>query len=206
MNVDDSLNWAMRLQAIAQNGLTFAKDEYDIERYKQIEEIAVQMISNQSALGQEKIGSIFLFDKGYATPKVDVRGAVFSENKILLVKEKSDGCWTLPGGWADVGESPAENVEKEIREESGFIARARKLAMVHDRLKHPHPPLAYHIYKLFFICDLIGGEASSSHETEGAAFFEQEGLPELSIRRVVKSQIDRLFQHFREPDLPTDFD
>ena len=143
---------------------------------------------------------------GCSPPKVDVRGAIFRDDTILLVKERVDGCWTLPGGWADVGESPSEVVVKEVYEESGYQARAIKLLAVYDRNKQGHPPLPFYVYKLFFHCELIGGSPSSSIETEEVGFFPESALPELSLGRVTPMQITRLFQHYRQPDLPTDFD
>jgi len=145
-------------------------------------------------------------EQGYATPKIDVRGAVFHENHLLFVREKSDGLWTLPGGWADVGESPAEAVIREIWEESGFETQVCKLVALYDRNKHEHPPMLFHAYKAFFLCDLVGGSASPSLETSEVAFFGQEELPQLSIARVTVRQIARLFVHHTQRELHTEFD
>lgn len=201
------LDWCSRLQAIAQTGLTFTKDAYDIERYKAIRDIAAEMLAAGSDVELTRIRELLTIDSGYATPKVDVRGVVFRDDKILLVRERSDGCWTLPGGWADLNESPAENVVREIREESGFETRVLKLLAVWDRSKHPHEPtFPFHVYKLFLRCEIIGGTAANSSETDGVDFFAENELPELSITRITKAQIQRLFEHARQPDLPTDFD
>lgn len=201
------LDWCSRLQAVAQTGLTFAKDAYDIERYHAIRQIAAEMIAAGSSTSVPTILDLLASDSGYATPKVDVRGVVFRDNQILLVRERSDARWSLPGGWADVNESPAENVVREIREESGFETRATKLLAVLDRSKHPHEPaFPHHVYKLFLHCEIIGGTATPSPETDGVAFFAESELPELSITRITKSQIHRLFEHHHHPDLPTDFD
>ena len=201
------LEWCSRLQAIAQTGLTFAKDAHDVERYQAIREIAVEMLATGSDIELTRIRELLTVDSGYATPKVDVRGVVFRENKILLVRERSDGKWTLPGGWADVNESPAENVVREVREESGFEIRVTKLLALFDRSKHPHEPaFPFHVYKLFLQCEIIGGAAAPSSETDGADFFAETNLPALSITRVTKAQIHRLFEHHRDPNLPTDFD
>ena len=144
---------------------------------------------------------------GYATPKVDVRGVVFRDGKLLLVREKSDGRWALPGGWADVCEAPAESVEREILEESGFIARATKILAVFDRGKHPHePPFAFHVYKIFVRCTLLGGKEAASSETDAAGFFGAAEIPELSLSRVTPAQIRRMFEHHRHPEWPADFD
>jgi ADP-ribose pyrophosphatase YjhB (NUDIX family) len=143
---------------------------------------------------------------GYATPKLDVRGVVFRENGILLVKEREDGGWTLPGGWADVGESPADATVREVREESGFETRAVKLLAVYDRNRHGHTPIPFHAYKLFFRCEIIGGAPATSVETEGVDCFGEDSLPPLSISRVTPAQIHRFFEHLRNPGWPTEFD
>jgi len=200
------LDWATRLQAIAQTGLTFAHDPYDVERYEALREIAAEMLSAGSDAELSYIRGLFAEQAGYATPKVDVRGAVFRDHMILLVKERSDGCWTLPGGWADVGDSPSDAVTREIAEESGYLTRAVKLLALYDRNKHGHPPHPFHVYKLFFLCELIGGAAAASDETEEVGFFTEDGLPELSLTRLMPSQVARLFAHYRHPEWPTDFD
>jgi ADP-ribose pyrophosphatase YjhB (NUDIX family) len=202
------LEWAQRLQAIAQNGLTYSNNPYDIERYEQLRAIAAEIMAAHTGTEPHYILDLFQAEVGYATPKVDVRGAVFREHKILLVREKEDGRWTLPGGWVDIGESPSDAVEREVFEESGYQTRATKLVALYDRNhpRHGHTPFAHHVYKLFFQCELLGGAAAASIETEGADFFAKDEIPELSLTRVVYSQIDRLFEHYFEPTLPTDFD
>ncbi|MDM9584763.1 MULTISPECIES: NUDIX hydrolase [unclassified Nostoc] len=200
------LEWGQKLQAIAQNGLTYSEGVYDIERYKQLRAIATEIMASYSNVEHTYVLDLFSREVGYATPKVDVRGAIFRDDTILLVKERVDGCWTLPGGWADVGESASEAVVKEVYEESGYQARAIKLLAVYDRDKQGHPPLPFYVYKLFFHCELIGGSPSSSIETEEVGFFREDALPVLSIGRVTPAQITRLFQHYRQPALPTDFD
>jgi ADP-ribose pyrophosphatase YjhB (NUDIX family) len=201
------IKWSRQLMAIAQNGLTYAESHFDRERYEQIRQIAAEIMAQQSETDERKVLDLFSGDVGYATPKVDVRGVVFRDDRILLVKERADGLWTLPGGWADVNESPNEAVVREVMEESGYQTRARKLLAVWDRAKHPHtPPFAYHIYKICILCELIGGEAATSHETEEVGFYAEKELPPLSISRVTPGQIARLFGHHREPDLPADFD
>lgn len=204
------LDWARRLQALAQTGLTYAQDPFDIERYVAIRQIAAEIAAGTGA-GAEVAAFAAAFERetGYATPKVDVRGAVFdSEGRILLVRERSDGKWTLPGGWADVGVSPAENVTREIFEEAGFRTRALRLLAVYDRSRHEHPPMLHSVYKLFFHCEITGGEAAThgTSETDGVAFFAQGEIPPLSTGRVTAAQIDRFFDHHRQPGLPTDFD
>ncbi|HXR20052.1 MAG TPA: NUDIX hydrolase [Steroidobacteraceae bacterium] len=201
------LLWARELQAIAQTGLTFSTDAYDLERYRRVRAIAAAMLADGSGTALERIAGLFEQDLGYPTPKVDVRGAVFRDGRILMVREVSDGGWTLPGGWADVDQSAKECVEREIREESGFEARAVKLAAVYDyrrqghRRSHP-----YSIYKLFFLCELCGGQARCSLETSAVDFFAPDGLPPLSLGRITPTQIARMFVHHNDASLATEFD
>ena len=199
------LKWAQQLQAIAQIGLTYAENGYDRERYEQIRDLAVEMAATNADAMPAVVRAMFTHDRGYVTPKVDVRGAAFHEDRVLLVREARDGLWTLPGGWADVGDSPAEAVEREILEESGYEARAIKLGMVYDRDKH-HPPHEFHIYKLFFVCEVTGGEATKSLETDGVDWFLLDNLPPLSQGRTIAPEITRLYDHYRAPALATDFD
>ena len=148
----------------------------------------------------------FRHETGYATPKVDVRAAAFLDGKVLLVREISDGAWTLPGGWADVNQSAAECVVREVAEESGYLVRAVKLAAVYDYRKRNRPLHLDSIYKMFFICELVGGSARASIETSEAAFFARDALPPLSVGRTTAQQIERMFEHAERPDLPADFD
>lgn len=202
------LEWAQKLQAIAQNGLTYSNNPYDVERYEQLRLIAAEIMVTYTHTEPNYILDLFSLEQGYATPKIDVRGAVFRDQKLLLVKERADGFWTLPGGWVDIGESPSSAIEREVYEESGYKTQAIKLVAVYDRnhARHAHPPFAYHVYKLFFQCELMGGSATTSLETEEAEFFGEQEIPELSLTRVVPSQISRLFEHYRDPNLQTDFD
>jgi len=204
-----TMAWAKRLQAIAQTGLTYARDQYDVERYRAVRRIATEMIAACStAISSAELLDIFNCEVGYATPKIDVRAAVFSQDSLLLVKERSEGAWALPGGWADVGDSPSVAAVRETREESGYDVVARKLAALYDRdhQRHGHPPMAYHVYKLFFICEPVGGMAKPSIETEEVAFFREDRLPNLSVARVTAQQIAHLFGHYRHPEWPTSFD
>ena len=206
MTVPRWLEWGQRLQAIAQCGLTYTQNPYEKERYEEVREIAAEIMSEHTGLPAAQLGELFASEKGYATPKVDVRGAVFHQGALLLVKERRDGLWTLPGGWADVSDSPAEATVREIYEESGYRARAVKLLACYDRNKHGHPPFGFHIYKLFFQCELLGGEPTHSFETEGATFYREHEIPPLSLPRVTPLQIARFFDHYRHPEWPTDFD
>ena len=201
------LTWVKALRSIAQSGLTYAEGPYDLERYRQIQEIAAEIAAVQTGADFQMIRELFSGALGYETPKVDVRGVVFQCDKILLVKERSDGKWTLPGGWADVCTTPAENVVREVYEESGFKTRAVKVLAIYDRDIHPHvPPFPYHVYKIFFLCNVVGGSPQKGLETEKVDFFGESEIPELSMSRVTPEQITRMFEHYRDDQLPTDFD
>jgi ADP-ribose pyrophosphatase YjhB (NUDIX family) len=202
------LQWARKVQAIAQNGLEFTKDPFDRERFEQLQQLVATILSSEVGISSGQLQGLWVGDEGYATPKVDVRGAVFDQDKVLLVRERSDGKWTLPGGWVDVGDSPASAVEREIREESGYLAKAVKLAALFDKNNpaHGHPPSILHIFKLFFLCEITGGTATLSNETDGVDFFPVSSLPPLSIGRTTQSQIARLYEHHLNRGLPTDFD
>ncbi|QTD42529.1 NUDIX hydrolase [Sporosarcina sp. Te-1] len=201
------LEWTKRIQAIAQSGLAFSKDIYDIERYEELREISVEIMAAHTDLEIGKIRELFTNEGGYQTPKVDVRGVVFKDGRILMVKEKADDRWALPGGFCDIGLSPSENIVKEIKEESGYDVYPARLLALLDKNKHPHPPEAYHYYKkIFILCELIGGEATVSGETSDIDFFAEEQLPELSTNRNTESQIRTLFEFLRNPSKETIFD
>jgi ADP-ribose pyrophosphatase YjhB (NUDIX family) len=202
------LEWARKVQAIAQNGLLFSRDPFERERYEQLQQLVTSILASELELPLERVNTFYSADHGYATPKVDVRGGVFDQAKVLMVREISDGKWTLPGGWVDVNDSPSGAVEREIREESGYLAKAVKLAALLDKNNpaHGHPPGITHIYKLFFLCELTGGQATTSSETDAVEFFPVDSLPPLSMGRTTQSQIQRLYQHHLNRDLPTDFD
>jgi ADP-ribose pyrophosphatase YjhB (NUDIX family) len=202
------LAWVKRLRSIAQAGLTYTENAFDRERYEQLLALAAEMAAVQTGGDAARILGLFSEARGYETPKVDVRGIVFQADRILLVRELLDaGRWTLPGGWADVNDRPSEAVEREVWEESGYGVRAAKLLAVYDRRLHGHrPPPIYGVYKLFFLCELLGGEATASIETAGAAFFPEDEIPELSLGRVTHTQIARFFEHHRHPEWATDFD
>ena len=206
-SVNHSLvQWAQKLQALSQTGLTYAQDPYDRERYEEIRQIAAEIMALPLDAAPADLVKLFQAEDGYATPKVDVRGVVIRDAKVLLVRERSDGLWTLPGGWSDVGDSPSEAVEREIREESGYEAKAVKLLALYDRNKHPHPPIPYHAYRAFFRCEIVGGSPALSSETDGVDFFALDSLPPLSVDRVTAAQITHFFDHDRSPDWPTDYD
>lgn len=199
MNEHRWLQWAQRIQAIAQTGLTYTKDGYDMERYEELREISIEMMREQTGEPYPIVKELFASEKGYPTPKVDVRGVVFRDGNILMVREKADGKWTLPGGWADIGYTPKEVAVKEIREEAGLDVRAVKLLAALDKKCHPHPPEPYYIYKLFILCEQTGGSPTAGLETSDVAYFGEHELPELSLNRTTESQIRLMFDYLRDP-------
>lgn len=200
------IDWAQRLHALAQSGLAYSPTEYDRERYEMVRKIASEMLGAASGIEPPVIDHLFAHEAGYATPKIDIRGVVFRDSKILLVRELADGGWTLPGGWVDVNEPPSRAVEREVWEESGYQVRATRLLAVYDRNLHGHLPYIHHIYKLYLRCELTGGKPTDSHETSGARFFGQDELPPLSLSRTSPEVLARMFAHFHHPDWPADFD
>ncbi len=212
MPIPPEVDWAQRLQAIAQTGLSYETPPYDRERYRMIREIAAEMLAANGDADLATIKALFEAQVGHATPKVDVRGVVFRDGKILLVQEKMDGYrWTLPGGWADIGESASESTVREVYEESGYSTRAVKLLALYDRNKQGHPPHPFHAYKVFFLCELTDPERHPDPhniETGAVEWFSAQDVAalDLSVSRVTQAQIARFFVHSHEPDLPTDFD
>lgn len=204
------LHWMKRLQSIASVGLAYCENDFDRHRYEEIAAIADEIAAHESGKDKALIHNLFRFEKGYPTPKVDARAFVLKDGAVLLVQEKADGDrWTLPGGWVDVGEPPSPAIEREVREEAGFEVKATRLLALYDRdhPRHGHPAHEFQIYKLYFLCELIGGEARSSIETSRVEFFRYEDIPEdLSIARTTRSQLDRLFELAADPSLATDFD
>lgn len=209
--IEQWLHWAQRLQALSQTGLTFAVNDFDRDRYQQIGAIAAEMMAAGGMGDVDGLQKLFAQQQGYTTPKVDVRGVVIHNGKLLMVREKLDeGRWTLPGGWADVGESPALAAEREIEEEAGYTARAVKLLALYDRNKHDHPPYIFHAYKVFFRCELVNEvqHLVANVETEETGWFVRDEVDalDLSVGRVTLKQIKRFFEFERNPDWPTDFD
>lgn len=186
------LNWAIELQSLAQNGLTYTKDKFDKERFERIREIAAEMLSYKTNISREVVENLFCNERGYQTPKLDTRAAIFQDDKILLVKEK--GKWSLPGGWVDVGESVYSNTIKEVKEESGFDVMPLRLIAVQDRSKHNKPPYAYGVCKIFVMCELLGGKFEENAETEKSDFFSIRELPELAEEKTTYQQIELCFQ------------
>ena len=207
INVEPAwLSLAREFQALAQTGLHYAQDKFDRLRYERVRELAAEMMALGSGAGVEQIMELFRQDLGYGTPRVGVRGAAFRDGRVLMVREVTDGRWALPGGWADVNQTAAECVTREIWEETGFTARAVKLCGVWDRRRHGFPPNPLTIYTLFFLCELTGGAPRTSIETTEIGFFAEDHLPELSPGRNQLHQIRRMFAHQAEPLLPTEFD
>ncbi len=207
MEPTNLLQHAQRLQAIAQAGLAYTTNAYDMARYEEIRSISVKLLQELTDEPHEKIIRSFASETGYQTPKVDVRAVLFrGEQEILLVKEKDDeGRWTLPGGWADIGYSPFEVAMKEAEEETGLRVRAVRLLALYDKRKHPHPPQPWYVYKAFVQCEIEGGElAQETAETMGAEWFRVEQLPSLALStdRVTESQLRTLFRFASNPSLP----
>ncbi|MGH8187926.1 MAG: NUDIX hydrolase N-terminal domain-containing protein [Steroidobacteraceae bacterium] len=200
------LDLSRRLLALSQTGLHFTAEEYDRERYREVGQIAAELLAQLSNASPASLQQAWFVEDGYATPKVDVRGVIFRDDRVLMVRERADGKWTVPGGWADVNDTPGGAVEREIEQESGFTAKVTKLAAVYDRNKHDHPPYLFHAWKMFFICDITGGTARTSYETTAVEFFPLDALPEISTGRATAAQIRRMYEHHRHPDLPTEFD
>lgn len=200
------LQWAKRLQAAAQNGLEYNRDEFNVERYRAIRAIATEMMATLGAVDHAVVADLFEREQGHATPKIDVRGVVFRHDGVLLVRERADGRWSLPGGWADVYDTPSEATVREVFEESGFRTRAVKLLALLDRTRQGHPPIPFHAYKAVFLCEIEAGEATPSIETDEIGFFSLDSLPPLSLGRVTPQQIRRFFEHRDHPEWPADFD
>lgn len=201
------LEWARRLRALSQTGLTYAADPFDAERYRELQALAAEMAATGAELEAAGVRKLFELETGHATPKVDVRACLFRGDSVLLVRERSDGGWTLPGGWAEPGDTPSGAVEREVREEAGHEVRAARLLALLDRDKQGHPPAPFYAYKLFFECDLVReGTLPDNLETDGVAFFPLGALPPLSVARVTPAELSRLWELHRHPEWPADFD
>lgn len=190
------LEWAIELQSIAQGGLYYCKDKFDIERFERIREISAEMISLQSDIPLEKVKDLFCNEIGYQTPKLDTRAAIFKNNKILLVQE-SNGTWSLPGGWVDVDLSIKENTIKEVKEEAGLNVTADMIIAVQDREKHNLPVYAYKVCKVFVLCSLIDGEFKKNIETIKSDYFSLDNVPLLATEKNNKEQIKMCFEAYQ---------
>lgn len=200
------LAWAREIQALSQSGLTFSTNEYERERYRRLAEIAAEILARHTGLTREAAVESFSLEPGYATPKVDVRGAVVRDEEILLVQERSDGRWCMPGGWADVGDLPSEVAAREVWEESGFRVAPYRVIGVFDANRDGRPMSFYHAYKVVFLCDLVGGRAQPSHETAAVGFFRFDDLPPLSPNRTNERHLTEVQAHLRDPYRPALFD
>lgn len=200
------LDWARRIQAISQTGLEFANNEYDIERNKKLEKIAAEIISENSNLNTSELLNIFSNQKGYATPKVDVRTAIVKDDKILLVKEISDGKWAMPGGWADVGDVPSEAAIREAKEESGFDVEIIKVVGIYDANRNSGELELFHAVKIVYLCKIIDGKATPSFETPEVSFFDFNNLPPLSENRTNLRHIEHIKAHLKDSSHFTFFD
>lgn len=199
------LEWAMELQSIAQAGLFYSKDKFDLERFERIRTMAAEMISHQTDLPVSKVKDLFCNETGYQTPKIDTRAAIFHHGKILLVQEM-DGRWALPGGWCDVNVSVKENTIKEVKEEAGLDVTADKIIAVQDRAKHNLPVYAYGVCKIFVLCCAVGGHFEKNIETQGFAYFSAEELPTLATEKNSEEQVRMCFDAYNSPDWEVLFD
>lgn len=205
MDHEKWLAYAREIYTLSQSGLTYNakpfhedEDAFDIERYRRLQEISAEIIAQHSLLATEEVMSTFALQRGYPTPKVDVRGAIIQNGEILLVKELADGRWSMPGGWADIGESAAEMVIREVKEESGFDVKIDKLVGVFNN-NRSEPRDLFHAYKLVFLCSIIGGEARGSYETLQVGFFPLRELPILSTSRTNQRILDEVMAHYNNP-------
>jgi ADP-ribose pyrophosphatase YjhB (NUDIX family) len=200
------LRWAERLQAIAQTGLTYARDPYDRDRYTELRGLAVEIVAAHVPAPAEEVAVAFASGTRYPTPMMDVRAVVVQDDRVLLVREASVGLWTFPGGWADVGCSPSEVAAKETLEESGYVVRPMRLLALLDKARQGQPPSLDYVWKAFFLCALESGDARTSHETNAVGFFDVNALPELDAGRTTKRQVLRMLALAADPSLPPDID
>jgi ADP-ribose pyrophosphatase YjhB (NUDIX family) len=205
--IEKWLGWAREIQALAKSAEHFAKNSYDRERAERLMQIAAEIIAEHSEMTEKELLTAFRAQPGYMTPKVDVRGAVFDGEKLLFVREAADHCWTFPGGWADVGETPSLAVEREVREESGVEVRAERLIGVYDANRVESFLPLFHAYKLVFFCRPLSGEPKPSNETLEVGYFSLDDLPEpLSAHRTTPRHIEDAIEALRNPTSDTAFD
>ena len=197
------MEWARKILSIAQSGLTYTENKYDIDRYQQLRQIGEEIFSKYSETNLDIVKGLFDKEKGYLTPKVDVRGIIFKDNRILMVQEGIDGRWTVPGGWADVHYSPFEIAAKEVEEEAGIIVKPVRLLAVLDKNRHPHPPDIFYTYKMFILCEHVSGEPKPGMETLDAGYFGMDEIPPLSEPRVTMNQLRLMFDFLKNPGKET---
>lgn len=201
------LSLAQKIRALAQNGLHYSLSPYDTERYTELKEISDELTALVSGLDKELIRSLFLPQKEYITPKVDIRAVVFNaKEEILLVKEKADGAWSLPGGWADVGYTPSEVAVKEVKEETGLDVRAERLLAVMDMREYAHPSIPFYVYKICIACQVEGGAFTEVFDILDKDFFPLDQLPPLSLERILPEQIQLLYNYWKDPAKGVYFD
>ena len=199
------LTWAIEIQSIAQNGLAYCKNIYDIERYERLRDLAAEMLSYKTDIPVEKVKSLFCHEQGYQTPKIDSRASIFKNDKIMLVQE-NDGLWSLPGGWVDVLETIDSNTVKEVKEEAGLDVKPRFLIAIHAQHKRNYPPFAYRVLKAFVMCELLGGKFQHNSETLQSAYFALDELPEMNNEKNTKEQVELCFQAYHSKHWVTEFD
>jgi len=200
------LEWAREIQQLSQTGLAFAVTKYEKERYTRLLEITAEIVEHHTQLEKEGVEKVLMKQPGYATPKIDVRAAVVKDDKILLVQERSDERWAMPGGWADVGDIPSEVAIRETKEESGFDVKPVKVIGVYDANRLGGQLELFHAFKIVFLCELLGGEATTSDETQDVNFFSFDELPPLSLNRTNDKHLNDIIAHLKEPQRPTCFD
>ena len=200
------LKWAIEIQSLAQAGLTYTDNVYDIERFERLREIAAEIIEEKSNISLEKVKDLFCNENGYQTPKIDTRAAIFKDDKILLTHE-NNGTWSLPGGWCDVLESVASNTIKEVKEETGLDVETIKIIAVQDRNKHNKPIYAYGVCKIFVLCNVIGGEFIENIETTEIKYFSLDEIPNnLAEEKTNNEQIEMCFKAYKDEKWQTQFD
>lgn len=200
------LKWAMEIQSLAQAGLAYTENPYDIERYERLREISAEMVAEKSNISLDKVERLFCNETGYQTPKLYTRAAIFKDNKILLTHE-NNGTWSLPGGWCDVLESVKSNTVKEVKEETGLDVEAVKIISIQDRNKHNKPQYAYGVCKVFVLCNIIGGKFIKNIETTETKYFSLEEIPSnLAEEKTNKEQIEMCFAAFNNQSWQTQFD
>ncbi len=196
-----------RLRAIAETGLLYCANDYDRERYEELNSLSFRLLEAVTGIDSRTLKINLPLSKDYPTAKVDIRGLLLSpHNKILLVKESADGSWSLPGGWGDVGFSPKEIVIKEFKEETGLDVVSERLLAVFDKKMHPHPPQPFYVYKLVFLCRAVSMELKPGFDVQGVEYFEIDNLPALSQDRILRSQLELVFDLAINKDKPTYFD
>ncbi|MGQ7461292.1 NUDIX hydrolase N-terminal domain-containing protein [Streptococcus suis] len=205
MSQDKWLEWAVRLQALAQTGLAYGKDVYDIERFEEIRQIAAEMLVEPSGQPLEVVKDLFCNETGYQTPKLDTRAAIFQEDKILLVQE-NDGLWSLPGGWCDVDQSVKDNVVKEVKEEAGLDVEAQRVVAILDKHKNNPAQSAHRVTKVFILSRLLGGEFQTNSETVASGFFSLNDLPPLYLGKNTPEQLALCLEASQSEHWETRFD